>query len=167
MKLRLFKQIFTFKKSFFYALLFSISFLLSYALNYSKKPLYNSIVAQTFLNSPIQIEPQKIKYSLFPLGIKFYNVLVEPDYKLKKTLSMSEAKKIGIFVNPFYLLFGEIKASLVTLDGADIYYKIPSTKGSLSDKPNINIEDILNIPCLLYTSPSPRDATLSRMPSSA
>ena len=25
----------------------------------------------------------------------------------------------------------------------------------------------LNIPCLLYTSPSPRDATLSRMPSSA
>ena len=29
--------------------------------------------------------------------------------------------------------------------------------------------DIINIanPCLLYTSPSPRDATLSRMPSSA
>ena len=25
----------------------------------------------------------------------------------------------------------------------------------------------LQIPCLLYTSPSPRDATLSRMPSSA
>ena len=25
----------------------------------------------------------------------------------------------------------------------------------------------LGIPCLLYTSPSPRDATLSRMPSSA
>ena len=27
--------------------------------------------------------------------------------------------------------------------------------------------DSLHIPCLLYTSPSPRDATLSRMPSSA
>ena len=26
---------------------------------------------------------------------------------------------------------------------------------------------LLYIPCLLYTSPSPRDATLSRMPSSA
>ena len=26
---------------------------------------------------------------------------------------------------------------------------------------------ILSYPCLLYTSPSPRDATLSRMPSSA
>ena len=28
-------------------------------------------------------------------------------------------------------------------------------------------ERFLDIPCLLYTSPSPRDATLSRMPSSA
>ena len=27
--------------------------------------------------------------------------------------------------------------------------------------------DIVNKACLLYTSPSPRDATLSRMPSSA
>ena len=27
--------------------------------------------------------------------------------------------------------------------------------------------DIMNEPCLLYTSPSPRDATLSRMPSAA
>ena len=27
--------------------------------------------------------------------------------------------------------------------------------------------DVENYPCLLYTSPSPRDATLSRMPSSA
>ena len=29
------------------------------------------------------------------------------------------------------------------------------------------VKDKLNITCLLYTSPSPRDATLSRMPSSA
>ena len=29
------------------------------------------------------------------------------------------------------------------------------------------IQEELNINCLLYTSPSPRDATLSRMPSSA
>ena len=28
-------------------------------------------------------------------------------------------------------------------------------------------DEVLNTTCLLYTSPSPRDATLSRMPSSA
>ena len=31
--------------------------------------------------------------------------------------------------------------------------------------PSLDVEDYMN--CLLYTSPSPRDATLSRMPSSA
>ena len=31
----------------------------------------------------------------------------------------------------------------------------------------INDSDELDVDCLLYTSPSPRDATLSRMPSSA
>ena len=29
------------------------------------------------------------------------------------------------------------------------------------------LDPYLNVDCLLYTSPSPRDATLSRMPSSA
>ena len=36
-----------------------------------------------------------------------------------------------------------------------------------ADKPNINLEGLEGKTCLLYTSPSPRDATLSRMPSSA
>ena len=32
---------------------------------------------------------------------------------------------------------------------------------------NYDLTDSMNLSCLLYTSPSPRDATLSRMPSSA
>ena len=32
---------------------------------------------------------------------------------------------------------------------------------------HITPHDGMKLPCLLYTSPSPRDATLSRMPSSA
>ena len=48
--------------------------------------------------------------------------------------------------------------------------------GQVTQKPHklVSIDDVLTIPindkvkiCLLYTSPSPRDATLSRMPSSA
>ena len=48
-------------------------------------------------------------------------------------------------------------------------YLIPPTERSQLDwKPNsdFNKNQIIII-CLLYTSPSPRDATLSRMPSSA
>ena len=43
-------------------------------------------------------------------------------------------------------------------------------KAALENEPAISVEKQNNIrhkPCLLYTSPSPRDATLSRMPSSA
>ena len=41
--------------------------------------------------------------------------------------------------------------------------------GSFGATPNMVLEEQnrLRLHCLLYTSPSPRDATLSRMPSSA
>ena len=37
----------------------------------------------------------------------------------------------------------------------------------IEDRRDITQDEVKNIFCLLYTSPSPRDATLSRMPSSA
>ena len=49
---------------------------------------------------------------------------------------------------------------------------VTATDGSINVGGDVTIpgvltyEDVTNI-CLLYTSPSPRDATLSRMPSSA
>ena len=39
--------------------------------------------------------------------------------------------------------------------------------GGSDRSPLIQMPGALSYPCLLYTSPSPRDATLSRMPSSA
>ena len=42
---------------------------------------------------------------------------------------------------------------------------IPSANKESEVEPDSS--DNSNLPCLLYTSPSPRDATLSRMPSSA
>ena len=64
------------------------------------------------------------------------------------------------------------------IGGLSIYNEI---KNSMPNESTIYIADNLNAPygkkaeseiiqlsiCLLYTSPSPRDATLSRMPSSA
>ena len=41
-------------------------------------------------------------------------------------------------------------------------YRVSQTFGGMQNMPLDQ-----GIPCLLYTSPSPRDATLSRMPSSA
>ena len=63
-------------------------------------------------------------------------------------------------------------SSLTSLDGLENLVEID---GSFSIESNENITDLLGLTnlqtisrhCLLYTSPSPRDATLSRMPSSA
>ena len=48
-------------------------------------------------------------------------------------------------------------------DGSSFYY----VRGGLKDQNLIYLDDAPLYNCLLYTSPSPRDATLSRMPSSA
>ena len=47
---------------------------------------------------------------------------------------------------------------------------LPALKSFLDQHPNLSIDIVLDdrsVDCLLYTSPSPRDGLLSRMPSSA
>ena len=53
-------------------------------------------------------------------------------------------------------------------------FKVEAKKKSVGDLKKADLEGKvvfvrcdLNVPCLLYTSPSPRDGLLSRMPSSA
>ena len=50
--------------------------------------------------------------------------------------------------------------------GAAVGAAVGDVSGLMSTA-NIQSADLLATDCLLYTSPSPRDATLSRMPSSA
>ena len=46
-------------------------------------------------------------------------------------------------------------------------YSSENQTGTITVKPIKATKDIINAPCLLYTSPSPRDKRQSRMPSSA
>ena len=52
-------------------------------------------------------------------------------------------------------------------DGTGTIHKRSGGGEFISPILNINKSPAMPIYCLLYTSPSPRDATLSRMPSSA
>ena len=69
---------------------------------------------------------------------------------------------LGIPAKPFPADFGKIVGKALTIKGIygrqmyDTWYKMLAL-----------LDSGLNMICLLYTSPSPRDATLSRMPSSA
>ena len=67
---------------------------------------------------------------------------------LKEQIERLEAEKKMILLNPRYMLLQKY---------------IPDT----DDIPDVNWLKIKNDACLLYTSPSPRDRTRSRMPSSA
>ena len=61
-------------------------------------------------------------------------------------------------------VYEELKARYTTnLDRAESHLSL----GILSENQSNFIEAEKHYSCLLYTSPSPRDATLSRMPSSA
>ena len=53
-----------------------------------------------------------------------------------------------------------------TREGNDLYHEMIQS-GVISLKDDTSKVNGLCVCCLLYTSPSPRDATLSRMPSSA
>ena len=71
----------------------------------------------------------------------------------------------GFFITPSGRKYGSLKRKdiiFVSLKG--IYDK---KKGKPSSEWRFHQDIYVNKNCLLYTSPSPRDATLSRMPSSA
>ena len=59
--------------------------------------------------------------------------------------------------------------NVVTAVGNDFFFiQTPDYRADVNTATSNGIKVITNnTPCLLYTSPSPRDATLSRMPSSA
>ena len=58
----------------------------------------------------------------------------------------------------------------MNLEGIKVIYELKSKIDDLQKKINNledEVEEVKNIACLLYTSPSPRDRQKSRMPSSA
>ena len=64
----------------------------------------------------------------------------------------------------------------LVLSDAEEFRKLPPKKGLTEEDRAVRRvlgfillrgEEVVSMTCLLYTSPSPRDATLSRMPSSA
>ena len=78
----------------------------------------------------------------------------------KVAASEEDTRTMLLVSNPITIV--EVK----TRAGVAGYKVEPWLKTTREDLFIINLDDVLTI-CLLYTSPSPRDATLSRMPSSA
>mgnify|MGYP003311242951 CR=1 FL=1 len=67
--------------------------------------------------------------------------------------------------NQYVSIFNDSNKELI--DSGDIEALVPSSSEFIKKASGIEQRYVQNKSCLLYTSPSPRDATLSRMPSSA
>ena len=96
----------------------------------------------------LEIGPIKIYSFGFMLVIAFYTCYF---------LLNSDLKRFGY--EPKLASDMVFWAAIGGIFGAKIYYILEHLSDTLNDP--------IGMICLLYTSPSPRDATLSRMPSSA
>ena len=93
---------------------------------------------------------------------------------IKKTINMLEEK----FTPDIIVVASNTPSLMLNLQTRKIVDVKPPLKlaqkkskskkiGILATKSSVRSKGLVNYVCLLYTSPSPRDATLSRMPSSA
>ena len=97
-----------------------------------------------------------------PVGVLFELIGRENGKYLPEGLSKVDAYKIELKQK-----FKDIKVAVVT-HGAE-QFELTKENAVAQSKTHDLVQRITaeDVPCLLYTSPSPRDATLSRMPSSA
>ena len=92
------------------------------------------------------------------------------DAVIKKGLAIGAKDAVRIDAEPSSSLF--VAKQIAAYAKSEAYDIILTGKESIDYNGSLvggMIAELLNLPyiCLLYTSPSPRDATLSRMPSSA
>ena len=86
-----------------------------------------------------------------------------------RTDLLAEPRQVAVQKAPFHVSVGKIDYLVQPLFKYDLYGMVVSRHDSDTwwDYIHKDWNDRLNVACLLYTSPSPRDGLLSRMPSSA
>ena len=119
--------------------------------------------AMTSLYAAPELNAQLVDLSFSPNTVPFVNLDAEANYPGDQIdLVAGAVNDLVIFGYNNLPLYG----APVTLifDGFSNVGSLNTTGGVLEAG---DVFDGMNSACLLYTSPSPRDATLSRMPSSA
>ena len=102
------------------------------------------------------------------------NFIVSSSYLLKNLNSISGVITSNPVVPILENVLFEIEGGNLLITASDLQTSVmvelqveSKEDGSVAIPAKILIETLKNLPCLLYTSPSPRDQLTSRMPSSA
>ena len=169
------------------AVLVSLIVVILVSLAYNQK-IYTSFYPLPFLNLSLtlRIDPLSWFFAIAVAGIEFLSILFSLEYmkhyqKLDFYYSMMlfiNAGMLGVVLSADFLslyIFWEIMSWSTYLlisykggkaVGAGLKYIVMSTVGSIAMLFAI-VSLYTSYGCLLYTSPSPRDLSTSRMPSSA
>ena len=113
--------------------------------------------------TPVFMAEREILVHNIKRGLMSYIRLgLEPDDKLER----SSSKDYAVHKTPTTISFIRQSSEITTMYQ---HIKVPAEGQKITVNPDfsLNVPDNPIIPCLLYTSPSPRDGLLSRMPSSA
>ena len=134
------------------------------------------IILKSWLNDWINIsniDDNKISEALESLGFEIESINnIDPNYKNKLDYSNTVAfENFDLYTSPLIYEFSTIDfppSHIPRLNGAEAdYFTLFEFSAKWDPVPTMLTQNHVSIICLLYTSPSPRDGLLSRMPSSA
>ena len=130
----------------------------------------DSKLAIEYYNESIDLETDNLKKAktLYKIALKFKK---SGQFSKSRTYA-NKALKYQPSMGKAYLLIGNLYASSANNCGTSQFekrsiYWLALKEAKKAASVDASVRKLANKTCLLYTSPSPRDATLSRMPSSA
>ena len=131
-----------------------------------------AILVPTTILAEQHFETFKSRLNQFPVNIGCLNRL-RGNKEINETKKLLKSGKLDICIGTHKMLQDSLEFKDLGLFVIDEEHKFGVKQKEILKKYRLNV-DILSLSatpiprtCLLYTSPSPRDATLSRMPSSA
>ena len=126
----------------------------------------SSAASDVYKRQDILLSEELNKFTSNGGKIQIRSVLIQGLLMMKPNLIPSNVQKTRAGVSYFQDTAKELNINKIHLAILCINYLLPEAEIIIGIDDKAQVKDLLSI-CLLYTSPSPRDAHESRMPSSA
>jgi translocation and assembly module TamB len=130
------------------AFFFALGFTYKYHLPQIESWLLVKVEDLAARKAPLQVVPQKLQLSLFPLGISLYDVKIIPKPGLDKMLAPARLQEIDFGVNLWALIRGDVRLSRVILKNSEVtfFLHLDENKKGPEKKTAFKLEDLQQIP---------------------
>lgn len=119
----------------FAGLSFTLGFFTRYHLPRLKTWLLVEIEKQSRAHSPFQVWAQDVELSFLPLGIVFKDIKVVPEEDLKKKMAPIKVESLGVSLNWWALLAGEVRVSTLYVQKPEVVVVLDKNPFESNDNP--------------------------------